>query len=79
MTGDLTDRRPLAFEGRFLWHPQPEGADRNDQYDYLPPAVFLRLDGYIERGTEPAKRVRAYPTWGAAVAALERAVEVKPL
>lgn len=67
-------RRPLPFEGRFLWHPTPDGASLADQWDYLPPVVFAKLDGFIPRDNPRVSLVvKAYPTAGAAMAALRRA------
>ncbi len=70
----MEDRRPLNFEGRYLWHPQPADAPLEHQYDYLPPDVFSRLDGFMPR---PSPRVssfvKAYPTRAEAMAALVRA------
>jgi len=70
---DLTDRRPLEFEGRFLWHPQPE--DREQQYDYLPREIFDRLAGMIPRDNPRVHTmVKAYTTREAAMTALRLAV-----
>jgi hypothetical protein len=70
----LSDRRPLRFEGRYLWHPQPADAPDENQYDYLPPDVFARLDGYIPRPNPRVSAfVKAYRTRVEAMAALARA------
>jgi len=67
----MSDRRPLLFEGRYLWHPQPDDAPCEHQYDYLPPEVFQRLEGFIPRDNPRVNRmVKAYPTREAAMAAL---------
>ena len=68
------DRRPLPFEGRFLWHPVPTDDDLGAQYDYLPREWFDALDGFIPRENPRVSRVvKAYPTRDEAMAALERA------
>ncbi len=72
----MKDRRPLCFEGRFLWHPvPPDGGKLDEQYDYLPPDVFRALTGHIPR--DNASRVdlvvKAYPSRSEAMAALEAA------
>lgn len=64
----------MSFEGRFLWHPVPEDGSLGDQFDYLPRAVFERLDGFIPRANPLVSRVvRAYPTRELAFDALARA------
>lgn len=72
----LTDRRPLEFDGRWLWHNA--GHKLNDHYaddaerprDHLPEAVFRQLAGFIARDGRVTTIVRAYPTKAAAVEAL---------
>jgi hypothetical protein len=69
------DRKPLRFDGKFLWHNAGHPfAEAGDYPDYLPAEVFLRLDGYEPR-EDPAltEMVRAYPTAAAAEQALARA------
>jgi len=68
---------PLHFDGRFLWHPQPDDAPDEFQYDYLPRDVFDRLDGFIQRENPRMSRmVKAYPTKDEAMAALARAQQI---
>lgn len=71
----MSDRRPLCFEGRFLWHPVPPDLPLGVQRDYLPPDVFAALTGHIPRdNAERVDRyVKAYSTREAAMAALEAA------
>ena len=67
-------RRPLEFEGRFLWHPVPPGGHLDDQFDYLPPSVFALLTGHIPRENPRVDAVaKAYPTRELAWDALARA------
>lgn len=78
MSSANTDRRPLDFAGRSLWHPVPEDGSLDDQFDYLPREVFERLDGFIPRKNPLVSRVvKAYPTRELAFAALARAVRTE--
>lgn len=67
---DMSDREPLKFEGVWLWHPD---AGAEDQPDYLPPDVFGRLAGHLPKSPHVVRRVKAYPSWRAAVDALSNA------
>jgi hypothetical protein len=74
---EMRDRRPLSFEDRWLWHPQPEDAPDEHQFDYLPREVFDRLDGFIPRSSPRVSRaVKAYLTREAATDALRRATAI---
>ncbi len=70
---DVKALRPLAFDGRYLWHPQPEDAER--QRDYLPRDVFDALTGHIDRGPAVARVVKAYTSESAAWRALADALD----
>lgn len=71
----MNDREPLNFEGRYLWHPVPEGEPLDSQYDYLPRAVFDRLAGFIPReNPRVSEVVKAYPSHVAAMDALRAAL-----
>jgi hypothetical protein len=71
----LHNRRPLPFEGRYLWHPRDEQAGPDeDHYDWLPRAIFDRLDGMIPKDNPRVHTmVRAYRSEGEALAAYDRA------
>jgi hypothetical protein len=79
----MADRKPLLFEGRFLWHPVPRDGDLSDQFDYLPPSVFAALDGFIPRENPRVSLVvKAYSTREAAMEAYHRAAvssAIRPL
>lgn len=78
MAETILTRRPLPFEGRFLWHPTPDGGGVNEQWDYLPRDVFDRLDGFIPReNPRVSEVVKAYPTRQEAMAAYRRATEAR--
>lgn len=69
----MRDRRPLPFEDRFLWHPQPD--DAADEDDYLPREMFDRLDGFIPRENPlVSQMVKAYRTEQDAMRALNLAM-----
>lgn len=71
----MSERRPLEFDGRYLWHPTPaEDAYVCDQWDYLPPALFARLAGHQNAGRLSERRVKAYPSESAAMRALADAL-----
>jgi hypothetical protein len=70
---DVSKYRPLPFEGRYLWHPQPPDAEV--QKDYLPPDVFEALTGHIDRGPRVAKLVKSYTSESAAWRALADAID----
>jgi hypothetical protein len=70
----IADREPLEFDGRWLWHPVPDGEDLESQPDYLPPNVFRRLAGFIAKPPHVTDRVKAYPTERAAVSAFKDAM-----
>ena len=69
-------RKPLYFEGRWLWHNRDHAlTSDDDQLDHLPGDVFRRLTGFIPRDNPRAtEMVKAYPTRTAAVEAFGRAV-----
>lgn len=70
----ITDRRPLRFERRWLWH----NADHQfifgpDQPDHLPSFLFDELEGWDQtRSERVTAMVRAYATRDAAVAELKK-------
>lgn len=71
----MSGRRPLCFEGRFLWHPTPTDDAMESQHDYLPRDVFALLDGHIPRDNPRVDLlVKAYHTREAAIEALCRAI-----
>lgn len=68
------DRKPLEFEGRFLWHAVPDDDNLGSQFDYLPRDVFDRLDMFIHRDNPRVTQiVKAYTTAENAMTALDRA------
>lgn len=70
----MSGRRPLCFEGRFLWHPTPTDDAMESQHDYLPRDVFALLDGHIPRDNPRVDLVvKAYLSRDAAMRALRRA------
>lgn len=76
---NVKDRRPLSFEGRWLWHPTPADETTDAQYDYLPCDVFDRLEGFIPRDNPlVSKVVKAYRARDEAMTALIRATEPTP-
>ena len=74
----MTGREPLEFEGRWLWHPKPPGTPLDEQPDYLPVAVFDKLQGHITKPAHVIRRVKAYPTHTFAMNALKVALEPTP-
>jgi hypothetical protein len=67
-------REPLEFDGRWLWHPVPDGVDLDDQPDYLPRPLFDRLRGYLVSTNPKAQhRVKAYAHRDSALEALREA------
>ena len=72
---EYTNRKPLNFEGRFLWHPQSKD-DRPGYYrDHLPLSVFMLLRGMMPRENPKVHNmVRAYHTEEAAQMALRDAI-----
>jgi len=67
---DLTDRRPLEFEGHYLWHPGPNEL----AWDYLPRDIFDRLTGHINKPAHVTQRVKVYTSEAEAMTALRVAV-----
>jgi uncharacterized protein (TIGR02996 family) len=71
----LTDREPLEFEGRWLWHNANHRLTSSDYdgdtrpADHLPSVIFDRLTGYAERNGRVTEMVKNYPTREAALAA----------
>jgi hypothetical protein len=71
---DVKMLKPLEFEGRYLWHPQP--ADAEQQLDYLPREIFDRLTGMIPRDNPRVHTmVKAYTSESAAWRALANAID----
>jgi hypothetical protein len=72
---NATDRRPMFFEGRYLWHNRDHKlASGDDRRDQLPADVFDRLAGYMPRENPLVTTlVKAYPTQDAAMRALRAA------
>lgn len=74
----LSDRNPLAFEGRFLWHNADHRLTSSDYdgdarpSDHIAGVLFDRLDGFIPRPGRVTEMVKGYDTRAAAVAALSR-------
>lgn len=74
---EYANRKPLKFEGRFLWHPESEKVSSVKGYysDHLPPEVFLKLSGQIPRDNPRVHlMVKAYTSEAAAMQALRDAV-----
>jgi hypothetical protein len=75
----MSDREPLKFEGRYLWHPVPDDDTIDAQFDYLPRGVFDRLTGFIPReNPRVSLMVKAYPNRSAAMDALRAALAATP-
>ena len=75
-----TEKRPLPFDRRFLWHnaehrltsSEYDGDDR--PADHLPEHIFKMLEGFIRRTVRVTEAVRGYPTEAAAQSALSLAL-----
>jgi uncharacterized protein (TIGR02996 family) len=68
----LIDRRPLDFDGRFLWHNSwhPLTFGHEDE-DHLPPWIFDKLEGYTSKPKIVTDMVRGYSSRSEAVKAFE--------
>lgn len=75
-----TDKRPLDFDGRWLWHNAEHRLTTSDYdgdtrpADHLPAEVFNRLSGFIPQSNRTAEMVRSWKTQHDARAALSRAL-----
>lgn len=72
----LTDREPLLFDGRYLWH-NAEHRLTSSEYDgdtrpadHLPETIFLFLDGYLKRSKNVTDMVRSFRNRESALDAL---------
>ncbi len=74
------DKKPLEFDGRFLWHnaehrlTSSEHDNDTRPPDHLPAELFNRLSGFIPRDAHVTDAVRGWPTEPAAFNALSTAI-----
>lgn len=74
------DKKPLEFDGRFLWHnaehrlTSSEHDNDTRPPDHLPAELFNRLSGFIPRDAPVTDAVRGWPTEPAAFNALSTAI-----
>jgi uncharacterized protein (TIGR02996 family) len=79
----LTDREPLEFEGRWLWHNADHRLTSSEYdgdtrpavifADHLPAVIFDRLTGFAKRNGKVTEMVKNYPTRESTMQALSLA------
>jgi uncharacterized protein (TIGR02996 family) len=79
----LTDREPLEFDSRWLWHNADHRLTSSEYdgdtrpavifADHLPAVIFDRLTGFAKRNSRVAEMVKNYPTRESTMQALSLA------
>lgn len=75
-----TEKRPLRYEGRFLWHNAEHRFTSSDYDgdtrppDHLPAEIFMLLAGFNSLPRKVTDCVRGYPTESAALSSLSLAL-----